>query len=374
MDDLPPLPIVDWARIARYLSGECLPAEAAAVERWMEGDPARAQLVARLRAAWQEAAELPPEAELPHAVDLRAGWGTLAGRLGLGEHAARRQRAPHIRAISSVAARRHAAWRAPVAVAAGVLLVAFGFLTGRQGGSIWSLTNPSGHVYHTGTGEREAITLADGTQITLAPASTLDVPQEYRAGRRSVALIGEAFCSVVHDAAHPFSVRAGRAVATDIGTAFDVRAYESDHDVRVAVADGSVAVRSVGAAFRPPVPTSATRGANGAELGAGDVAVVADTAIGVTHGADVAALTSWTAGDLVYHDAPAAAVVDDLRRWYAVDLSLGDQSLAGRRVTATFARGESTDQVIEVFRAVLGARLERHGTRIMLTAGTSSNP
>src|SRR5512141_1638287 len=39
----------DFTRIDRYLAGECTPEEAAEVERWIEGDAGRRDLVASLR-------------------------------------------------------------------------------------------------------------------------------------------------------------------------------------------------------------------------------------------------------------------------------------------------------------------------------------
>ena len=65
-------------------------------------------------------------------------------------------------------------------------------------------------------------------------------------GTREVELEGEAYFAVVHDAARPFAVRAHGAVATDVGTAFDVRAYPEDAGARIAVTEGAVAVTAPG--------------------------------------------------------------------------------------------------------------------------------
>src|SRR5206468_9531820 len=61
---------------------------------------------------------------------------------------------------------------------------------------------------------------------------------------RDVYLDGEAFFEVAHDARRPFAVHTARAVARDLGTRFNVRAYRDAADVVVAVAEGAVALKS----------------------------------------------------------------------------------------------------------------------------------
>jgi len=68
-------------------------------------------------------------------------------------------------------------------------------------------------------GQRETVTLADGTQFTLAPGSRLRLAAaDFRAGLgRDVELTGEAYFAVAHDAGAPvLPVHAGRTVARAI--------------------------------------------------------------------------------------------------------------------------------------------------------------
>ena len=89
-----------------------------------------------------------------------------------------------------------------------------------------------------------AVTLRDGTRLVLWPASRLRIPSDFGLRTRSVELQGEAYFAVVHDASHPFVVTAHGVVTRDVGTAFDIRAYADDPGVRVAVAEGEVAVNA----------------------------------------------------------------------------------------------------------------------------------
>ncbi len=241
------------------------------------------------------------------------------------------------------------AWRVAAAVLiAGSVGVAANML--RRGGR----AVPAVREYATAPGQRLSSTLVDGTQFTLGPVSRLRVPVTYGRDARAVELDGEGYFAVRHDAVRPFAVRAHDVVTRDLGTRFDVRAYGAE-PVQVAVAEGAVAVGATSGAA-----------AGRTELRPGDVAMIAHGEVTLTHGVDVSVLTGWTGGQLAYHDATADRVVGDLRRWYGVDLVLGDPSLAHQHVTATFTSGESADDALEVLRALLGARVERAGARVIL--------
>ena len=199
------------------------------------------------------------------------------------------------------------------------------------------------------------MTLPDGSQFMLAPASRIRISTEYGHGMREVALEGEATFTVVHDAALPFTVRTATARTVDVGTQFDVRAYAGDPATRIAVEEGEVAVSRVGR--RVPAVIS--------DIRAGDLAIVSDTAVSVTHGADVGALTAWTAGQLRVHDVPLRELVPDLERWYDIDVTVTDSALASRLVTASWA-AEPTEQMLAELGALLNARVVRRGRAVTL--------
>ena len=50
---------IDWERLARYVTDQCSPDEAAEVERWIALDPARRQAVRDMRAIWANAQVAP---------------------------------------------------------------------------------------------------------------------------------------------------------------------------------------------------------------------------------------------------------------------------------------------------------------------------
>ncbi len=201
--------------------------------------------------------------------------------------------------------------------------------------------------YATAPGGRLNVTLADGTTISLAPATRLDVPSDYAAGDRTVRLDGEAVFDVVHNAQHPFRVRAGHITLTDVGTRFDVRAYATDRAIRAAVIDGSVAL-------------------SGATLVPGDVATVDSTdALFIHHVGDVAAFTAWQSGRLVFRDATLAEVARTLSRWYAADVQVADTLIGRRTLTASYTN-LTLDHVLSLISHASDAKIARRGRTIVL--------
>ncbi len=230
----------------------------------------------------------------------------------------------------------------------------------------------AGRAYATAAGQRLSVTLVDGTRLTLAPASRVRLAAEYGEGKaggsktrpygvRDVELEGEAYFAVVHDAAHPFAVHAHGAVARDVGTAFDVRAYPEDLEARIAVAEGTVAIEP-----------SATWSSREQPLQAGDVATVRQGKVAVEHGVDVAGLTGWMRGELAFHDVPLGEVVAELSRWYGLDVRLADASLANRRLRGVYGSEQSVTEVVGLVAPALGLRAQWDGpNRVTLAPATS---
>ena len=150
----------------------------------------------------------------------------------------------------------------------------------------------------TGTGEVRVVRLADDSRVTLAPHSAIALD-----GARQVRLLrGTGFFEVQHDTAHPFRVQAGKAVATDLGTAFEVR--REDDGAHVAVREGRVRVSCEHGSVRP------------SDMRPGDVAALDCTTSRIRKSsAPLSAIASWTQGQLVIADRTLGEVVAALRPW-----------------------------------------------------------
>ncbi|HMG12529.1 MAG TPA: FecR domain-containing protein, partial [Gemmatimonadaceae bacterium] len=225
----------------------------------------------------------------------------------------------------------------------------------------WQRTRgESPQTYATSVGERRQIVLKDGSKVLLGPTSRLVVPVIMPdEGWRMVILDGAAYFSVVHDPAHPFTVKVGDIVIRDVGTAFSVETDDSA-GTRIAVDSGSVTVGPAADRDRDAV------------LNARDKATV-DTkgAVTVERSAVSDDDLAWTQGRLVFRDAPLILVGAELYRWYGVRLRVSDSSLANLHLTASFS-GEPVDRVLNVIALSLGARIERQGNVAILHRAPAS--
>ena len=195
-----------------------------------------------------------------------------------------------------------------------------GVLSGALGGAIAaSLTallvvpavrGPETQTWQTKAGESRTIAFADGAEATLAPGTKLAAT----GGR--LTLDGTAFFAIRHDPARPVTITAHGVTVSDVGTRFDMAADKVG--VRVAVAEGEVAVAPAGQAAVP--------------VSAGHRVLVAGGRVetGLAMAGDVAA---WRGGRLVYDRVPLSLVAADIARYaggrVTVDPRDGDRRFSG---------------------------------------------
>jgi len=85
--------------------------------------------------------------------------------------------------------------------------------------------------------------LPDGSTVLLNGDSKLNYDKDFGVTNREVTLSGEAYFDVRHDRL-PFIVHTGKVRTTVLGTAFNIRAYKDQHDIKVTVTRGKVRVET----------------------------------------------------------------------------------------------------------------------------------
>jgi len=193
-------------------------------------------------------------------------------------------------------------------------------------------------------GERRTFSLPDGTVLTLNTGSRVSV--RYFDDRRLATLAaGEALFSVAHDAARPFSVDAGPAEVRVLGTVFDVR--RDDDRVWVGVESGTVSFS-----------TGAWWDRQTVRLDAGHVAQARGGSMVSPGLANVADLTAWRSGRLIFRDTAMGTVVAELNRYLDRPLRLAEPRLASLRVGGTFSI-DDPQSMIEALPAIAPVSLGR---------------
>lgn len=179
-----------------------------------------------------------------------------------------------------------------------------------------------------GTGEMPVFTLSDGSTVQLNASSA--VAYDFTAGSRTVRLLrGQAYFEVARDAARPFTVEAGTARVTALGTAFDVRLGDAETDVTVTHNAVLIAFESEGGA-----PLRVQQGEQAVyERAAGTKEVRLS---------DGLTALAWRRRQLVVDNAPLSYVVEEMNRHFSGRIVVASGELARRRVSGTLAIADTT--------------------------------
>lgn len=303
-----------------------------ALQAWLAADTAHRVAFLRLQAAWQESARLQV--------------------LGAG-HSSRREQMLQALAVPAPrrALPRDHRWPRAVAVTLAVCTLA-----GLWG---WHPAPPppqaSTQVYVSGIGHVRDLALADGSRVTLAAASRIEVQLGSRI-RRIHLLEGEAIFTVAKDPTRPFAVAARGYRAVAVGTRFSVR--RDPDSVRVVVTEGTVRLEDMAGA----ASVSALLPAGSLALARSDGVLVRNLAL-----EDARHLLDWQRGWLVFRDTPLSEAVAEFNRYNARKLVLADARVGTLRIGGSF-RWDNEDGFVRLLEAGFPIRAEAADGRILLHA------
>jgi transmembrane sensor len=250
--------------------------------------------------------------------------------------------------------RQRLRWALPVAIAASVLMVFAGVRLASQ-----FLDQATRSIaYENGTARMRSYTLEDGSVVNLDVATRIEVSMT-RERRRIQLLSGRALFEVSHDAHRPFSVSAGHALTTALGTRFQIASR--DGTVEVTLTEGSVVVAGTGQSWRE-------------QLSPGEqLEVPVDPASRVRRAVDPFVITSWSRGRLVFRATPLGEALDEVNRYAAKKLHLGDPALSTLTVSGNFVAGNG-ELAASAFAAVLPVHPVDAGSEIILFPGRADAP
>jgi transmembrane sensor len=265
-------------------------------------------------------------------------------------------RAGRLKALDQPARRRFLGFHRgdllkPLARVAALFILAAAI--GAAGYAYLSRTNDT--RYATGIGEREIISLADGSRIELNTQTVLRLSHE--AGKRIVKLeSGQAYFDIKHDAAHPFVVLTGQHRVTDIGTKFEVRT-DASH-VQVTLFEGSAQFESDNA--------SLTR--QNAILVPGDVAVATAQSMRIVRKPTqkLMAELGWRHGVIVFDHTTLADAASEFNRYNRKKLIVTDPKIARLTIGGTF-QTTNTQQLTQLARDIFGLTIEDRGAEIVIS-------
>ncbi|MEX2235712.1 MAG: FecR domain-containing protein, partial [Cyclobacteriaceae bacterium] len=187
---------------------------------------------------------------------------------------------------------------------------------------------------------KQFIRLPDGSTVLLNEDSELSFADTFGGESRQVILKGEAYFDVAHDPSRPFIIKTRNVTTTVLGTAFNVKAYEDDSEVKVTVTRGKVQVANERKTLGTITPDQ-------------QIAVNTATNAFVQTNLKAATETVWVDSALILNDvnmAQAATLIEDK---FKAKIIFAREDLKECRITAAFLNGESLDQVMKVVSAVV---------------------
>jgi transmembrane sensor len=286
-------------------------ADEARFRQWLTADPAHQAAFAALDQSLNLLRSLPPErtAHLRRARPKPAAPSAEASRQGFGA-----------RLAAALSVRTTAVAFCCVAL----LAVGIGW---RQ----W-LPQPSfEQTYTAERGQRRDIALPDGSQLTLDTDTSMEVTL-YR-DRRLVRLArGQAMFSVARDASRPFTVLAGPARVTVLGTRFAVRCGNCEGaaaEVNVEVEEGHVGVALAGLEDDPA-----------AELRVGQaIRVSSADGLGAVSAISPGGIAPWRKGLIRFASTPLAEALREFERYGPAKLLIRDPEVALMPIGGSYLAG-----------------------------------
>jgi transmembrane sensor len=234
-------------------------------------------------------------------------------------------------------------WKIPVALAASLaLVVASLFLVAQMHSPETALT------YQTVDATR-SVQLEDGSLAQLDVGTRIRVRMTPQ-WRQITLESGRAMFDVAHDRSRPFSVTAATSRTTALGTKFQVQLH--GESVLVTLAQGSVAIDNEGS-----TQVWQEKLSPGEQLRI-DVA----SANRAKHTVDPSVAMSWTRGRLLFRGARLEDAIEEVNRYSAKKVRLGDRALADLTVGGNFIAGDS-EPVVAALAAVLPLRVVESGDK-----------
>ena len=223
--------------------------------------------------------------------------------------------------------------------------------------------HPAKNTVSTRKGSKSNIQLPDGTIAWLNADSKLVYDENFRGAFREVTLEGEAYFDVVRDKTKPFIIHTKTLDIKVLGTAFNVRAYETEKNTETSLFRGSVEITLHNSPekkiiLKPNEKLSVNNKSISITTRKDDRRInhtppAANITVGKVHFEDkdsIALETLWIKNKLVFDAESLEEVAQKIERWYDVRVIIyGDEDLKQTTYSGIF-ENENLLQVMEALK------------------------
>ena len=173
-----------------------------------------------------------------------------------------------------------------------------------------------------------SLELADGTRVWLNAGSRLRYPVVFTGEERRVEMDGEVYFEVVKNQGKPFIVAVNGVDIRVLGTSFNVSAYQED--VVTTLVEGKVQLK---------------RGDEQVVLSPNQQAIWSDDKFKVKH-VDARNYVRWQEGIFYFEDVDLERILDDMARWYNVNIFYMNPTLKKMKFSVEIKRYEDINEIL----------------------------
>lgn len=184
----------------------------------------------------------------------------------------------------------------------------------------------------TKKGEQFPLLLADGTQVTLDAASSITYPVAFNGKERKVTITGQAYFKVVHKEQQPFFVSVKDQTIRDIGTEFNINAYDDEPATRTTLVEGGISIH---------------KGDAIAILKPGQQALVQPNSNTIAvKNVNIESVVAWKNGRFLFNDENLASIMRQVARWYDVEVIYENEGLKAKTFGGVTARFGNVSELL----------------------------
>jgi ferric-dicitrate binding protein FerR (iron transport regulator) len=216
-------------------------------------------------------------------------------------------------------------------VADGVIAVEHGMKVIKRNGEIFyegKAANSEAVIYNeliAAKKQRSSATLPDGSIAWVNASSSVRYPVHFTGNERRVTMTGEAIFKVAHNEKQPFRVYARGQVFEDLGTEFNINAYDEEPVIRTTVLEGLV-------------QTGSTRIAPGQQA-----QVAANGQVKLNTQVNIDEVFAWRDGQFSFSGADIEEIMKQTARWYDVEVEFT------AKINQQFTIGLNRDKTLTEF-------------------------
>lgn len=207
------------------------------------------------------------------------------------------------------------------------------------------------NILTTPRGGKYSLTLADGTIAVLDAASSIKFPAAFTKHDRKVEITGQVYFEVVHNAAKPFKVAVKGQTIEDIGTHFNINAYDDEPVIRTTLLEGGISIAK-GTNKVVLIPGQQ------ATSGAGDNISLKNV--------DTEEAIAWKNGYFLFNDESLQSVMRKVSRWYDVDIEYPQGENITDSYGGSITRYGNVSKVLKMLEVTGNVRFRVEGKKIIV--------